>query len=64
LEAFGTGRAGAIDGTTSEETPMTHDSHDGHAHEPSQGVFIGGLAIGLLALMAVFTLFVLAAGFR
>lgn len=43
---------------------MTHDSHDGHAHEPTQGVFIGGLAIGLMALMAVFTLFVLAAGFR
>lgn len=43
---------------------MTHDSHDEHVHEPTQGVFIGGLAIGLMAVMAVFTLFVLAAGFR
>ncbi len=42
---------------------MTHDSHDGHAHEPTQGVFIGGLAIGLMGLMAVVTIFVLIAGF-
>lgn len=42
---------------------MTHDSQDTHAHTPSQGVFIGWLAIGLLGLMAVFTLFVLIAGF-
>jgi predicted lipid-binding transport protein (Tim44 family) len=42
---------------------MTHDSHDTHTHAPSQGVFIGGLAIGLLGLMAVFSVFVLVAGF-
>ena len=42
---------------------MTHDSHDDHARKPTQGVFIGGLALGLLGLMAVFSLLVLTAGF-
>lgn len=33
-------------------------------HVSSQGLFIGGLAMGLLALMVVFTLVLLAAGMR
>lgn len=33
-------------------------------HVSSQGVFIGGLAIGLLAVMAVFALVLFAAGMR
>jgi hypothetical protein len=41
---------------------MSHDAHD-HAEEPTQAKFIGWLAIALLALMAVFALVVLAAGF-
>ena len=32
-------------------------------HVSSQGLFVGWLAVGLLALMAVFSLFVLTAGF-
>ena len=43
---------------------MTHESPDPHGDgtmgsTPSQGIFIGGLALGLLAFMALFTLFVL-----
>ena len=44
---------------------MTHDSHDSHGHgvlasHPSaQGTFIGRLALGLIALIAVFSLLVL-----
>jgi hypothetical protein len=46
---------------------MTHDSPDQHADgsmgsKPSQGVFIGWLAIGLLVLMAVFAAGVIGAG--
>lgn len=39
------------------------DSHgDGTMDStPSQGIFIGGVAIGLLAFMAIFVIFVLAA---
>ena len=45
---------------------MTHDSPDSHGDgtmgsTPAQGQFIGYLAIGLLCLMAVFTLGVLIA---
>jgi hypothetical protein len=35
-----------------EERPMSHDSTE----TPAQGIFIGWLAIGLLGLMAIFTL--------
>jgi len=41
---------------------MTHDSTESHDHEPVQGVFVGWLAIGLLALMAVFAIAVFLAG--
>ncbi|MBL8595051.1 MAG: hypothetical protein JNK01_20360 [Devosia sp.] len=44
---------------------MTHDSHDPHgdgASEPTQGIFIGWLAVGLLVVMAIFTLTVISAG--
>ena len=46
---------------------MTHDSHDPHGDgtmgsEPTQGIFIGWLAIGLLVVMAIFTLTVISAG--
>ncbi len=43
---------------------MTHDSHDSHgaAEPPSQGIFIGWLAVGLLVLMALFTLLVIGSG--
>ena len=46
---------------------MTHDSHDPHGDgtmgsEPTQGIFIGWLAVGLLVLMAVFTFLVLGSG--
>lgn len=46
---------------------MTHDSHDPHGDgtmgsEPTQGIFIGWLAVGLLVLMAIFTLAVISAG--
>lgn len=42
---------------------MTHDSPDPHGDgtmgsTPSQGIFIGWLALGLLILMVVFTVFV------
>ena len=45
---------------------MTHDSSDPHGSgevgsRPSQAIFVGWLAIGLLALMLVFTLVVLGA---
>jgi hypothetical protein len=43
----------------SEEPFMSDESAN---HVSSQGVFIGWLAIGLLALMAVFALVVLIAG--
>lgn len=48
---------------------MTHESHDTHGDgttgsEPTQGVFIGWLAVGLLVVMAIFTLFVITAGAR
>ena len=46
---------------------MTHDSHDPHGDgtmgsKPSQGIFIGWLAVGLLVVMAIFTLAVISAG--
>lgn len=44
---------------------MTHDSHDPHGGgtpEPTQGIFIGWLAVGLLVVMAIFTLTVISAG--
>ena len=46
---------------------MTHDSHDTHGDgtmgsKPTQGIFIGWLAVGLLVLMAVFTLVVIGSG--
>lgn len=46
---------------------MTHDSPDPHGDgtmgsTPSQGIFIGWLAVGLLVLMAVFTLVVIGSG--
>jgi len=46
---------------------MTHDSTDPHGDgtmgsKPSQGVFIGWLAIGLLAVMALFTIVVIGSG--
>ena len=37
---------------------MSHD-HDSHAEVPAQGVFIGWVALGLIILMAAFTLLVL-----
>jgi hypothetical protein len=45
---------------------MTHDNH-AHVEERGdlgQGPFIGGLAIGLLALMAVFTIALVLAAMR
>lgn len=46
---------------------MTHDSHDRHGDgtmgsKPTQGIFIGWLAVGLLVLMAIFTLVLFTAG--
>ena len=46
---------------------MTHDSTDPHGDgtmgsKPSQGIFIGWLAIGLLAVMAVFAITLFVAG--
>lgn len=46
---------------------MTHDSHDPHGDgtmgsKPTQGIFIGWLAVGLLVLMAIFTLVLFTAG--
>lgn len=46
---------------------MTHDSTDPHGDgtmgsKPTQGVFIGWLAIGLLAFMAVFAIVLFSAG--
>ena len=41
---------------------MTHDSSDHHAETPSQGIFIGWLGIGLIAVMAIFTLTLFIAG--
>lgn len=46
---------------------MTHESPDPHGDgnmgsRPTQGIFLGWLAVGLLALMAVFTLAVVGAG--
>jgi hypothetical protein len=54
----------AIGSTGYEESFMTHDSHDSHgaAEPPSQGIFIGWLAVGLLVLMALFTLLVIGSG--
>lgn len=43
---------------------MSHDSNESHAETPSQGIFIGWLAIGMLALMGIFTLTVLFAAAR
>jgi hypothetical protein len=48
---------------------MTHDSPDPHGDgtmgsEPTQGIFIGWLAVGLLVVMAIFTLVVISAGAR
>ena len=37
---------------------MSHDP-DSHAEEPKQAIFVGWLAIGLIAVMALFTLLVL-----
>jgi hypothetical protein len=55
----------AVGPTGFEESYMTHDSHDPHgdgASEPTQGIFIGWLAVGLLVVMAIFTLTVISAG--
>ena len=42
---------------------MSHDAHDDHSAEaPSQGIFIGWLAIGLLCFMGLFTLLVIGSG--
>jgi hypothetical protein len=46
---------------------MTHDTPDLQGEgtmgsRPSQGVFLGWLAIGLLGLMAAFTILVIASG--
>ncbi len=44
---------------------MAHDSHDLHgagataSHPSAQGTFIGGLALGLIALVVLFSLLVL-----
>ena len=43
---------------------MSHDSTDSHAEKPTQGIFIGWLAIGLLAVMGIFTLLMLVAAAR
>ena len=48
---------------------MTHDSSDPHGDgtmgsKPSQGIFIGWLAIGLMGVMAVFTLTLFVAAAR
>ena len=37
---------------------MSHD-HDSHAEAPVQGVFIGWFALGMIGVMALFTLLVL-----
>jgi len=57
----------AVGSTGFEESFMTHDSHDPHGDgtmgsEPTQGIFIGWLAVGLLVVMAIFTLTVISAG--
>jgi hypothetical protein len=60
--------AGHVVGSTGyEESFMTHDSPDPHGDgtmgsKPSQGIFIGWLAVGLLVVMAIFTLAVIGAG--
>lgn len=46
---------------------MTHDSPDPHGEgtmgsRPSQAIFIGWLAVGLLVLMVLFTMLVIGAG--
>ena len=41
---------------------MSHDSIDTHAEKPTQGIFIGWLAIGLLVVMAAFALTLIYAG--
>ena len=41
---------------------MSHDSTDSHAEKPTQGIFIGWLAIGLLVVMGLFTLLVIGSG--
>lgn len=46
---------------------MTPDSPDPHGDgtmgsKPSQGIFIGWLAVGLLVLMAIFTVVLISAG--
>jgi len=56
-----------VQATGYEESFMTHDSHDPHGDgtmgsKPTQGIFIGWLAVGLLILMAIFTLTVISAG--
>ncbi|WP_417309024.1 hypothetical protein [Devosia sp.] len=45
---------------------MTYDSPDPHGDgsmgsKPSQAIFVGWMGIGLMAFMAVFTLFILIA---
>jgi hypothetical protein len=57
----------AVRSTGFEESSMTHDSPDPHGDgtmgsKPSQGIFIGWLAVGLLVLMAVFTAVLIGAG--
>jgi hypothetical protein len=57
----------AVGSTGFEESSMTHDSPDPHGDgtmgsKPSQGIFIGWLAVGLLVLMAAFTIAVISAG--
>jgi len=47
---------------TAQEIPMSHDSNDSHAEAPSQGIFIGWMAIGLLVVMGLFTLLVIGSG--
>jgi hypothetical protein len=46
---------------------MTHDSTDPHGDstmgsKPSQGIFIGWLAVALLGVMAAFTILVVGSG--
>jgi hypothetical protein len=57
----------AIRSTGFEESYMTHDSPDPHGDgtmgsKPTQGIFIGWLAVGLLVVMAIFTVTVISAG--